>query len=211
VLAATTTHDLALDRPPAVAAEYRTTFQNADGKSPSRTVTWRFWRQHTRLASENLTEYSGIRWQRDGTALFAQILFHDQRRRVEYHPDDWGVAAVEPHWAEQGLLVDPEILIKLEARRATRDAGHPVQRFIGEIGSTRWDVSIRADLVLSVEIDKHTPDGREHTVLVETHELRLAPWQPPIALDYSVVEFANLGDEAGVRWPGSPGKVVSPP
>jgi hypothetical protein len=177
--------------PPAVAAEYRTTVTTAGDAHRS---TWRFWRESDRVVSENLADGTGEQWQLDGRTLFHQQLFHEARHGIEFQSDDLRMLEALPAWGKQTLLVDPGVLAVLEPTGAGWRSGYPYRRYTGRIGGVRWDVTLRADLMLPTVIEREERGVRQRTELLEVYALADAPWQPTPTDGYRILDFADLGD-----------------
>jgi hypothetical protein len=176
---------------PALAAQYRTeTFANGEVER----IEWRFWRGPDRLWSENLTDRTGERWQRDGHTLFHQKLFHEEARGIQFQMHDLRMFDALPEWNEKALLVAPELLGSLPIKSARWRNGHPLRRYNGIVDGVAWDITLRVDLLLPVVIERSVNGARQRTELLETRALEAAPWQPVPSAGYELIDFADLGD-----------------
>jgi hypothetical protein len=181
---------------PAVAAEYRTTHTDAHGPASAakQPLQWRFWREAGRVATENLSAGSGELWQQDGQAIIHRKFFHDDKRAIEWQTDDLRMTGTLPAWPRLALLIDPQTLGALTLKRAGWQDNYPYRRYAGVIDGTRWDITIRTDLMLPVSIDRQHDGGRELTMLKSVYAADAAPWQPTDAGQYEVIDFSDLGD-----------------
>lgn len=183
------------------AAEYQTTYvpdahaHDARGPKPqTRQVHWRLWREENRIVTENLGAHTGELWQRDGSAVFHQKIFHDDRRSIEYRNDDLALIGAGIDWSRRSLLIDPELLKRLNLRRAGWKGDVPYRRYVGESDGSQWDITIRTDLMLPTSIVRNHDGAREQTLLQNAYRLDNAPWSPTASADYEVIDFTDLGD-----------------
>lgn len=180
------------DALPPVAAAFRTLVVHNGRRETS---DWRLWRSADRIEREQLQDRTGEVWQRDGATLFHTVLFHDERRGIEFEPADLqmtGAGAVS--WAQQAQVVDSAVLQRL---RLTRSAWHrdmPVQDYAGTIDAVQWRVRLRTDLMLPVWIEQRAASRTLRIELLEAHPLAAAPWQPTASTGYGLLDFADLGD-----------------
>jgi hypothetical protein len=68
-----------------VAAAFRTRIDH-DGNSE--VAEWRYWRSANRVQRDDLQSQTGEIWQRDGATVFHTLLFHADRRGVEFEQAD---------------------------------------------------------------------------------------------------------------------------
>lgn len=181
---------------PPIAAEFRTTVEvnDEDRHQHVTKATWRMWRNVNRIVTENAAAGTAEIWQRDGASVFHQKIFHQDRKSVEYQPDDLRLSGMAVSWPRQSLLVDPEVLKRLTLKSASWHEGHPYRRYVGEVEDARWDITIRTDDYLVVRVSRVTQRVRERTEMVSSHPLSSAPWQPTPHDDYDVIDFTDFGD-----------------
>ena len=176
---------------PPVAAAFRTHIQH-DGRDEI--ADWRFWRSADRVHRENLQSRTGDLWQRDGATLFHTMLFHAERRGIEFEAADLQMTGSHSSWAEHAQIVSPVLLQQLRLGKAGRTGAIPYQDFSGEIEGVKWRVRMRKDLMLPVRIERRSASETLRIELIESHPLAQAPWSPPAAEGYGMVDFADLGD-----------------
>ncbi len=174
-----------------VAAQFRTTvIQDGDRA----TSEWRYWRSENRVQREDLGEKTGDLWQRDGSTLFHTLLFHEDRRGIEFEQADLQITGSATTWEQQAQIVSPDLLEKLkQVKVGWRDA-IPYREYAGKVGDVRWRVRMRMDLVLPMLVEQDTAQSSLRIELVEAHALASAPWQPTSSEGYGVLDFADLGD-----------------
>lgn len=177
---------------PAIAAHFRQTETGGAGAMQE----WRFWREPTLLVTDNLTDGSSDRWQRDGNTIFHQKLFHDVRSGVEFQLDDLTMLDAVPSWEQRSTLVDPATIGKLPLRRAGWRDGYPYRRFAGEVDGVQWDVTLRVDLMLATIVERQYNGLHERIELTDIYLLAEAPWVPKSSVGYEIIDFADLGDRA---------------
>lgn len=177
---------------PAVAAEYRSTV-STDGSATS-TRTWRYWREADCIQRENAAAGTGERWDRDGSTLFLTRYYHADRKGIEYRSDDLEILNATPAWAHLALLVDPEVLAGLSQVDAGLRAGIPVRRYSGTHDGARWDVTIRTDLMLPVQVRVERGAYTEQLELVGADTRDSAKFEPESTSGYEIIDFADLGD-----------------
>jgi hypothetical protein len=182
--------DLKVDLP-AVAAQYRTSL---DGGPATRAAEWRFWRRPDLLISENLASGTAEHWQRDGKAVFHYRMFHEERRGIEFMVEDLEMLGEALRWTRQALLVDPQLLARLEPDTAGWRRNHPYRRYIGTVDGTHWDITLRMDIMLPMTIESRRDGIRQRTELIAAHALDTAPWQPTPTRSYEIIDFADIGD-----------------
>lgn len=200
--AAGATVDLAADRLPAAAAEYRTTVamqstehSHAAEVLPAEAVLWRFWRDADQIVIERPQLGLGELWQRDGKSLIHRKLYHAERRAIEFQEDDLKMLGSHPAWSKLGLLLDPAILAGLTAEEATESDGTPVREYRGSAAGAEWHVIVRLDLALPVLIERETGGLSERTELLQAYVLAAAPWPPTAGDSYDIIDYADLGDK----------------
>ena len=183
---------VAFDGPlPAVAAEYRVQVRDNHGKQ---TVDWRFWREAHRLVRENTAARTSEVWELDGQTLLHQKLWHDARRGVEYQPTDLQLAGVPVNWQRRALLVDPALLASLKLVGEGSRGGVPFRRYRGDLEGSKWDITLRTDLMLPTRIEHVQGKQRELLALQKAWAQDMAPWKPVDASAYELIDFADLGD-----------------
>jgi hypothetical protein len=180
-----------VDALPPVAAAFRTRIEHDGHKEVS---DWRFWRSADRVQRENLQSRTGELWQRDGATLFHALLFHAERRGVEFEQADLQMTGSGSSWAQRAQIVSPALLQRLRMAKAGRMGKAPFQEYSGEVDGVRWRIRMRTDLMLPVRIEQRRASETLSIELIESHPLALAPWLPPVAEGYSMVDFADLGD-----------------
>lgn len=182
---------IAEDALPPVAAQFRTTVSH-DRKST--TSQWRYWRSADSVQREDLTERTGDLWQRDGATLFHTLLFHEDRRGIEFEQVDLQMTGTSMSWAQQAWIVSPDLLGRLKVVKSGRQHNVPYRDYAGVIGDVRWRVRMRTDMQLPLRIEQRAAHDILRIELVEAHALSAAPWQPTAADGYGMVDFADLGD-----------------
>jgi hypothetical protein len=177
---------------PAVAAEYRSTLEN--GTSTPEVRTWRFWRETDRIEREGVSGGAGERWERDGATLFLTRLYHGDRKGIEYRSDDLEILNAAPAWAQLSLLVDPTVLTRLAEVDAGWRGGVPVRHYAGTDRDARWDVTVRTDLMLPVEVRVTRGASVETLELVRAMPRDRAAFEPRPIVGYELIDYADLGD-----------------
>ena len=177
---------------PAVAAEYRSTV-TAEGASPE-SRTWHYWRDTDCIQRENVATGTGERWDRDGRTLFLTRLYHADRKGIEYRSDDLEILNATPAWTQLALLVDPAVLAGLAEVEAGWRDGVPVRHYAGTFDGARWDVKVRTDLMLPVEVRVERGTASESVELVSAVARDRAPFEPTQATGYEIIDYADLGD-----------------
>jgi hypothetical protein len=194
--------ELSLDGPAlsALAGEYRTSFRVHDEHAATtRNVSWRIWREPTRVVTENLTARTGEVWERDGATLFHEKVFHEDRKSVAYQMDDLKLSGDQStSLARQFLLVDPQLLTHLKEVRSGWREGYPFKQFRGAFEGQQWDITIRTDLDIATRVQRRSAELTETTEAVSLHALSAAPWEPTPRESYEVIEFADFGDRLHV-------------
>lgn len=190
--------DLRTTALPAAAAEYVTTRHSRGDRGASEATQWRLWRSTDRVTTENLSARTSEVWQRDGSALFHQQLYHEDRRGIEFQPGDLQLlSAGEPSWPKQCLALDPQLLTQLTLDKQGWTGGHdsyPYRRYTGQIEGFGWTVILRIDLMVPALVERKRPGFVERTELKAAYPLVSAPWQPTGSDDYELIDFADLGD-----------------
>ena len=177
---------------PAVAAEYRSTV-SAEGAMPV-ARTWRYWRDADCIERENVAAGTGERWDRDGRTLFLTRLYHADRKGIEYRSDDLEILNATPAWAQLALLVDPAVLAGLAEVDAGWRDGVPVRHYAGNFDGARWDVKVRTDLMLPIEVRVERGTATETVELLSAVPRERAPFEPTQATGYEIIDFADIGD-----------------
>jgi hypothetical protein len=180
--------------PPDVAAQFQTETEAHDGKS--QTAQWRFWREGQTLVTESLADRTGERWQRDGNTLFYTKLYHDDQKGIALRADDLGVRDSAPAWAQQSLLVNPGVLQALKAGESGWRHDYPYRRYTGDVDGVEWDITMRVDLMLPLQVVRVEKGDRHVTRLIEVHPLPQSPWQPTASQTYELIDYADIGDRA---------------
>jgi hypothetical protein len=176
---------------PAVAAQYRTTVTR-DGQS---TVSnWRYWRSDDRVQREDLGERTGDLWQRDGATMFHTLLFHEDRRGIEFEQVDVQMTGGNTSWDQQAQIVGPDLLAKLQLVKSGWRGDVPWRDYAGRIGAVHWQVRMRADMMLPIRVEQRAAHDTLRIELVEVHDLTHVPWHPTSSDGYGMVDFADLGD-----------------
>lgn len=176
---------------PAVAALFRTT---ASHDHRTTTSEWRYWRDANSVQRESLTDRTGDLWQRDGATLFHTLLFHEDRRGIEFEQVDLQMTGANLSWAQQAQIVSPELLARLKPVKSGWQRDIPYRDYSGMIGDIRWRVRMRTDLLLPLRIEQRAAHETLRIELLEAHALDAAPWKPTPADGYGMVDFADLGD-----------------
>jgi hypothetical protein len=179
------------DALPPVAAQYRTTVSRDHKTAASE---WRYWRNANSVQREDLADRTGDLWQRDGATLFHTLLFHEDRRGIEFEQVDLQMAGANMSWAQQAQIVSPDLLAKLKLVKSGWQRDIPYRDYAGTIGDVRWRVRMRIDLQLPIRVEQHAAHDTLRIELLEAHALAAAPWQPTPATGYGMVDFADLGD-----------------
>jgi hypothetical protein len=90
---------------------------------------------------------------------------HDVRVR-EFPPQP-----TAENWQQAALLIAPQVLHRLPMTRCGLLAdGHPYRRYMGLHDDTRWDITLRTDLMLPVRIEREQSDAIERLQLVYLSE-----------------------------------------
>lgn len=176
---------------PSVAAEFRSSVVQ-DGTATE--IEWRLWRDAHLVVVENLSERRALYWQRDGNVVFHRVLFHDDRRGVEFQPGDLDLIEAPTAWSERALLFPPQLLTELRIARSGWRDGSPYRRYEGDLAGSTWRITLAVDSLLPLEIDRLTAGRHERTTLVAHAPLAAAPWTPVAAQDYELIDFADFGD-----------------
>lgn len=182
---------------PPVAAQFRTTVvsdRKPGDHSQKVTSEWRYWRSANSVQREDLGERTGDLWQRDGATLFHTLLFHEDKRGIEFEQVDLQMTGANTSWAQQAQVVSPEVLRNLKVVKSGWSGDVPYRDYVGTIGAVRWKVRMRADLLLPVRVEQRTEHESLRIDLVEVHAQAAAPWQPTSPAGYGMVDFADLGD-----------------
>lgn len=177
---------------PTVAAQYRTEVRE-HGKTVS-TTDWRLWREDNRVEREDVRQRTGEIWQRDGATLFHSQIYHGDKRGIEYQPGDLDLIGASAQWAQQALIVSPELLQKLAVVSERHRDGVTYRRYKGQYADAQWDITLRLDVMLPQSIERKHDKRIERIQLHEVHPLAQAPWQPTPSRDYGMIDFADLGD-----------------
>ena len=176
---------------PPVAAAFRTRIDH-DGNSE--VAEWRYWRSANRVQRDDLQSQTGEIWQRDGATVFHTLLFHADRRGVEFEQADLRMTGADSAWEQQMQIVNPALLKRLRATRSGWLKKVPYQDYSGTVDGVRWRVRMRTDLMLPLRIEQRRAGDVLRVELIEAHTLAQAPWSPPDAAGYGMVDFADLGD-----------------
>ncbi len=179
---------------PDVAAEFRT--ETVDHDRGKRTATWRYWRDGNELTTENPADRTGERWQLDGKTLFYSKLWHDDRMGIALRADDLGVRDAAPAWAQQTLLVNPGVLKALRESASGWRGNVPFRRYEGEVDGVAWNITLRVDLMVPLQVEREEKGDRHVTTLAGVHALADAPWKPTPSRAYELIDYADLGDRA---------------
>jgi hypothetical protein len=174
-----------------VAAQFRTTVSH-DRKAS--TSDWRYWRTANSVQREDLGEKTGDLWQRDGATLFHTLLFHEDRRGIEFEQVDLQMTGGVAPWEQQAQIVSPAVLAKLRLVKEGWRGEVPYRDYAGKIGEVRWQVRMRVDLMLPMRVEQRGPHDSLRIELIEAHALSDAPWKPTSSEGYGLLEFADLGD-----------------
>lgn len=175
-----------------VAAEYRTTV-TTEGSQPQ-VREWRYWRDGNCIERENVAARTAERWERDGRTLFLTRYYHADRKGIEYRSDDLEILNATPAWSHLTLLVDPTVLAALRETDAGWLDGTPVRRYTGSIDGARWDVTMRTDLMLPLEVRVERGESVEVLQLLRAAAREQSPFEPESTAGYEVIDFADLGD-----------------
>lgn len=176
---------------PPVAAAYRTEIRHGREVNASE---WRLWREAESVQREWLQERAGEVWQLDHGTLFHTVLFHDERRGIEFEPADLQMTGTTSSWAQQAEVVSPAVLQALRGGRSGWQRDVPWREYTGDLNGTHWRVRMRTDLMIPLLVEQTDGQQRSRTVLLEVHPLAEAPWQPTAASGYDMLDFADLGD-----------------
>lgn len=186
---------------PSVAAEFKTTRETVHqlqdrGEQDQRPiiVTWRFWRDADQLTVEMPKLAVGEQWQRDGDAIFHRKLYHNERRAIEFQPDDLRMLQHTLSWQRLSTLLDPQVLDELSAREIDWSEGYPVREYRGTAGRVKWRIVMRLDVALPIAIERQKDGSFERTELLAVYRLNDAPWQPTPVDSYEIIDYADLGD-----------------
>jgi hypothetical protein len=176
---------------PPVAAQFRTTVTRGRETSSSE---WRYWRTANSVQREDLAEHTGDLWQHDGATLFHTLLFHEDRRGIEFEQVDLQMTGVDTSWAKQAHIVSPDLLHQLRVVKSGWSDKVSYRDYAGVIGDVRWKVRMRTDLAVPIRVEQRTAHESLRVDLVEAHTVAAAPWQPTSSVGYGMVDFADLGD-----------------
>ena len=176
---------------PPVAAEFRTVIRHDNRQETSQ---WRYWRSANRVQREDLQARTGEVWIRDGATLFHTLVFHEDRRGVEFEPADLQMTGETSSWEQQAQIVNPGLLKQLRLNAAGRKGGIAYEDYTGTINGVRWRVRMRTDFMLPLSIEQRRGKDVLRVELLAAHPLAQAPWSPPVADGYGMVDFADLGD-----------------
>ncbi len=174
-----------------VAAAYRTLVRHDREEDVTQ---WRLWRSADRVTREWLRDHTAEVWQRDGATLFRTVLFHDERRGIEFEPADLQMTGAAASWSQQTQLVSPALLRSLRAGKSGWREGVPWREFTGEREGMRWRVRLRMDLMIPMLVEQTTGKQLTRITLLEAYPLTQAPWQPTPYDNYGMLDFADLGD-----------------
>ncbi len=178
-----------------VAAQFRTTLTTqVDGQRHTETSDWRLWRDGDRVQRELLATHRAEVWQRDGAALFHTLLFHDDRRGIEFEPVDLQMVGAQSSWRQCAQVVSPDLLSRLTAIRGGRSRGIDYVDYAGAVGDSTWRIRMRTDVALPLRVERRGPRETLRIDLTEMHALADAPWQPTSSTGYDMLDFADLGD-----------------
>jgi hypothetical protein len=176
---------------PQVAAQYRTQVSH-DRKTI--VSDWRYWRSVNRVLREDLKDRTGDLWQRDGATLFHTLLFHEEKRGIEFEQVDLQMTGGMTPWSQQAQIVSAEVLQKLKVMKSGWRGEVPYRDYAGEIAGVHWRVRMRVDMALPLFVEQRTAHDRLRIELVEAYALSDAPWQPTSSEGYGLLDFADLGD-----------------
>ena len=117
---------------PPVAAEFRTVIRHDNRQETSQ---WRYWRSANRVQREDLQARTGEVWIRDGATLFHTLVFHEDRRGVEFEPADLQMTGETSSWEQQAKIVNP-----VPAEAASIHCRRPERRYClrGIRRNDRW-------------------------------------------------------------------------
>jgi len=178
---------------PPVAAEYRSE-RSAGAGQPPQGGTWRLWRETDRVQRDFESSRTSEVWRRDGGAVFHVKYFHEAQRGIEFQAADLSMLGAMPAWQQVGLTVSPELLADLTPSGSGREQGYEWRRYSGTHQGVQWDITLRTDLMVPVNVERRQGEAKEQVSLVGAWPLDAAPWRPLSVESYDVLDFADLGD-----------------
>lgn len=181
---------------PALAAEFITTVRtSADTESPLKVRRWRFWRSAERIETLDLQTHSGEVWLRAANGEISyQRIFHAQRTVIEYTAGDLKAIQAYPDWQALSLLVTaPSSQALIPAGQQTLLQG-PTLRYQSP-DDPQSGLNWLEHEQLPALIDFNQQQQTLQTQLLAVYSPASAPWAPPDARDYAVIDFADMGDK----------------
>lgn len=165
---------------------------SAEGTAQSE---WHFWRTANRIEMNIPARQTGEVWMRDGNAIFYQKVFHADRKIVEYQSADLDALNVPVQWRTNELMIDPQVLQRLQVDDERWIDGHPALELSGTVDGIEYEVVWRVDLNLPQQLRKQDADGNRETTRLLKAELRAqARLQQPDSSGYDIIDYADLGD-----------------
>lgn len=181
---------------PALAVEYETVISFDDADQAQQVYLWRFYRAANRLETHNLHDNSGEIWTRSAYGSISyQRVFHTQQVIIDYLPGDLKAIGAKIDWLALGTLLDSGMIESLLSDSQEEFLGRPATHYKNSDPNKTieivWLEQEQLPALIRRKEHGHTIVSRITTI----HALHQSPWALPDAADYSVTDFADLGDK----------------
>ncbi|QJD28712.1 hypothetical protein [Methylococcus geothermalis] len=183
-------------RLPPIAAEYETVSSDTGGNAHVQSNRWHFWRDADFVETRSLDTDEGEIWRRSVKGLiFYERVFHRDRKVVESNPDDLRARSRYPLWSKVALLIDPGLLnsrLQFEGRETLE--GRQALRYGGQVDGVGYEILWLERENIPGVIRQRFPEREVTVTLRSLYSLQDAPWPHDVSGNYSVIDYADLGD-----------------
>jgi len=158
---------------------------------------WYWWRQPDRVETQDTEGNTGQIWEvsKNGQVTYWRA-FHKNKRVIEYTPGDLRALGQYPDWATITKVIDPTLLTTtLKPVGKEEILGRQAQRYQGQVNGVEFEVWW-LDREQVPALVRQVSETREETLrLKEIHPLQQSPWARSQIVDYTRLDYADLGDK----------------
>lgn len=170
---------------PNVEIEFETTVVEVN--ETERHHRWKFWRNHNRIETHNLSDNSGEIWiKSNNDAIEYQRVFHDQKQIIDYRDSDLVALGSTPNWFAVATLVNPAIIQTLLSDNQENEFEQLAVHYKNDDIEMTWLTQSQIPAMIK---------RYEHGHLLLTKIINIKTNAPLETSQYQHTDFADIGDK----------------
>ena len=178
---------------PNAAVEFETTITKAD--ESERHYRWYFWRADNQVEMRNPQDNSSEEWTRlaNGQVEYSMI-FHDDKKTIDYNAVDLGMIGETPNWTKTTLLFSPEMMATLVSDSDETLFNQTAIHYKSNLPNTVFEVTWLTQMQVPAMIKREVNGQTITTKIVSLEPAVKSMLSNPAASAYDHTVFADIGD-----------------